>query len=145
MNQTTEGQPDFLFNQSAPLGQNQFCVIALVNNIGNSINYRLGSNNNATVSERLLSTNQTVDFSNATFFNMANYTLFVPLGELGQGVVKTLPPGQTLLLLGANTGVNTTIPSQYQISYQLGSGALSLMGAALTASLCALMFFSYLV
>ena len=112
MNQTT-AQPDFLFNQSAPLGQNQFCVIALVNNIGNSINYRLGSNNNATVSERLLASDQIVDFSNTTYYDMANYTLFVPLGELGQGVVKTLPPGQTLLLMGANTGVNTTIPSQY--------------------------------
>ena len=143
MNQTT-AQQDFLFNQSAPLGQNQFCVIALVNNIGNSISYRLGSNNNATVSERLLATDQIVDFSNTTFYDMANYTLFVPLGELGQGVVKTLPPGQTLLLMGANTGVNTTIPSQYQISYQLGSGALSLLGA-LSGSLCVLLFFSYLV
>ena len=143
MNQTT-AQPDFLFNQSAPLGQNQFCVIALVNNIGNSVSYRLGSNNNATVSERLLATDQDVDFSNTTYYDMANYTLFVPLGELGQGVVKTLPPGQTLLLMGANTGVNTTIPSQYQISYQLGSGALSLLGA-LSGSLCVLLFFSYLV
>ena len=143
MNQTT-GQPDFLFNESAPLGQNQFCVIALVNNIDSPINYRLGSNNNSTVSERLLATNQTVDFGNNTYYEMAFYTLFVPLGDLGQGVVKTLPPGQTLLLLGANTGVNSTIPSQYQVSYQLSSHAFNLIGA-LTASLCILLFFSYLV
>ena len=106
-----------LFNQTAGLFQNQFCVIALVNNLDRPINYRLGNNNNATVSERILGTSQVVDFGNNSFYEMANYTLFVPLGELGQGVIKTLPAGQTLLLMGANTGVNQTAPRSYQISY----------------------------
>ena len=55
------------------------------------VSYRLGNNNNATVSERLIPTDTLVDFSNTIFYDMAFYTLFAPLGELGTNEVKTLP------------------------------------------------------
>ncbi len=114
MNSTVGQRSDITFNETVPISGNQFCAIALVNNQDKTINFRLGSNNNATVSQRVLDNDYQVDFANSGVYEMMNYTLFGPLGQISNEI-KSLPPRRTLILLGANTGLNATTPAVYSI------------------------------
>ncbi len=111
-------------------------MIALVNNLDQDISYQLGNNNNATVSENLVPgvANASIDFNLPTYYDMANYTLFAPPGQVSTEV-KILPARRTLLLMGANSALNTTVPQQYQISYSLAETNAMALIVSLTMAL----------
>ena len=77
------------------------------------ISFRMGPNNNSTVSYRILNSDFLVDFSNNQVYEMPDYALFAPLGQVSTEVMN-LDPRRTIILLGANTQVNATAPQTYQ-------------------------------
>ena len=80
MNVTTGQNPNQIYNLTVSLNGAQFCSVALVNNMDQQVVFRMGPNNNSTVSERLLDSDFFVDFTNNQVYEMQNYVLFAPLG-----------------------------------------------------------------
>ena len=78
--------------------------------------FRLGPNNNSTVSQRQLDSDFLVDFSNNQVYEMQNYVLFEPLGQISNAN-KTINGSKTMLLIGANNQVNATAPQTFQLQY----------------------------
>ena len=64
MNVTTGQNPNQIYNLTVSLNGDQFCSVALVNNLDQDVIFRMGPNNNSTVSERLLDSDFLVDFTN---------------------------------------------------------------------------------
>ena len=60
-------------NNSVILQRNQFCAIALINNLNYDIAYTLTDLNNATMMQRLLDSNFTVDFTNDLVYETQSY------------------------------------------------------------------------
>ena len=80
MNITTGQNPNQIYNLTVSLNGGQFCSVAIVNNMDQEVVFRMGPNNNSTVSERQLDSDFLVDFTNNQVYEMANYVLFAPLG-----------------------------------------------------------------
>ena len=80
MNITTGQNPNQIYNLTVSLNGGQFCSVAIVNNMDQEVVFRMGPNNNSTVSQRQLDSDFLVDFTNNQVYEMANYVLFAPLG-----------------------------------------------------------------
>ncbi len=109
MNVTTGQNPNQIYNLTVSLNGDQFCSVALVNNMDQEVVFRMGPNNNSTVSERLLDSDFFVDFTNNQVYEMQNFALFAPLGQVSTAN-KTIAGKRTMLLIGANNQVNATGP-----------------------------------
>ncbi len=116
MNTTTGQNPNQVYNLTVSLNGGQFCSVALVNNLDKEVIFRLGPNNNSTVSERQLDSDFLVDFSNNLVYEMQNYVLFEPLGQISNAN-KTINGRKTMILIGANNQVNATAPQTFQLQY----------------------------
>ena len=110
-------------NISISLASNQFCTYSIINNLNSTASFSILSSNLATVTLQQLTQNTTVNFTNNATYNMINFA------SLSQSSGVTIPPGTTVLLMGANNVTNTTNATAatqiFAIQYQFNTSVTS--------------------